>query len=400
MEIKKIRAASMRDALFKVKKEIGHNAIIIHTKTIKNNGVFGFGSKQYVEITASNDLSLSNNSSAPQAKKNHQKDITYNRYGSKQANSSVLTHSAHKALDKSMSNLELESFKQDVFWIKDTLDNLNKRTKHTYKPEVPKDLTDIYTYLLEQEVAEELALELVDKVHYAITQTGQQSKTFIAEQVRKHICSADNLCEPIKYANKTCTKVALIGPTGVGKTTTIAKLAADFALVKKKKVSVITIDTYRIAAVEQLKTYMEIMDIPLEVVSSPKQMQQALFRQGSSDIILIDTAGRSQKNQKELIELKSFISAAQPDEVHLVLSSTLNYKNALDIAEKFSIIPIDKILFTKLDEAVNFGLVLNVLSKLDKKLSYLTTGQSVPDDIEPADLEKLSNIVLGGYKNV
>jgi len=126
-------------------------------------------------------------------------------------------------------------------------------------------------------------------------------------------------------------------------------------------------------------------------------LQEAIARQKDCDVILIDTAGRSQNNQKQIVELKSFIKAAGADEVHLVLSTTSHYKSTFDIIDKFSEVHIDKLLFTKLDEAVNFGLILNVFSKAKKTLSYVTTGQSVPDDIEEADKQKIAELVVGGF---
>jgi flagellar biosynthesis protein FlhF len=158
----------------------------------------------------------------------------------------------------------------------------------------------------------------------------------------------------------------------------------------------ITIDTYRIAAVEQLRTYAEIINIPLEVVLTPSEMKRAIEKHEHRDLIFIDTAGRSQKNSMQLSELKSFIEAIKPDEIHLVLSTTTNYKNVQDVLEKFSVFPIDKIIFTKLDEGIGFGLILNVINRLNKSLSYFTTGQNVPDDIEISDPHRLAQLMIKG----
>ena len=177
--------------------------------------------------------------------------------------------------------------------------------------------------------------------------------------------------------------VALVGPTGVGKTTTIAKLAATFKLKQKLNVGLITLDTYRIAAVEQLRTYANIIGLPLHVLLTPEELSLALQPLRASgptrcDGVLIDTAGRSQRDDPRLAQLRTFIRAADPHEVHLVLSSTWSQAVLMDTVERFSSIRTDRIIFTKLDEAVSFGVMLNVASKVNKRLSYVTTGQEVP----------------------
>ena len=204
--------------------------------------------------------------------------------------------------------------------------------------------------------------------------------------------------EPITLRADGLKKVALVGPTGVGKTTTIAKLAADFSLRKGKDVALITIDTYRIAAVEQLRTYADIINVPLEVVLTPSEIKNAIAKHKHRDLILIDTAGRSQKNAMQMLELQSFIEAIEPDETHLVLSTTSNCKNMKDIIERFHLLSVDKVIFTKLDEAVTFGLILNVMSKLNKTLSYVTMGQNVPDDIAITDPHTLAKLIVEGDK--
>jgi len=287
--------------------------------------------------------------------------------------------------------------KDDIMWIRSTLSDLSKRQRYFSGSGVPEEMMELYMYLLEQEVAEELAMELVQSIHEEIRQRSGIKPQEVRQLLHARIAALLEGCEPVKLVDGYNMKIALVGPTGVGKTTTIAKLAAEFSLVRKKKVSVITIDTYRIAAVDQIRTYMDIIDIPLEVVTSPREMKEAVARQRNSDVILIDTAGRSQKNAQQITELKSFLRAAEPDEVHLVLSTTANYKTTMDTIERFNDVTVDKLLFTKLDEAVNFGIILNVAARVGKRLSYVTTGQVVPDDIEPARSSRLADMVTGGF---
>jgi len=188
---------------------------------------------------------------------------------------------------------------------------------------------------------------------------------------------------------------ALVVPTGVGKTTTIAKLAANFRLKEKRRVGLITVDTYRIAAVEQLRTYANIIDLPMQVVSTPKEMHEAVRQMAGLDLVLIDTAGRSPKDEIRLQELKAFISEASADEVHLVLSSVAASRTLEQTAERFAAVGTTALIITKLDEANSLGNLLPVLRLSRLPVSYLTNGQNVPDDIEIADSPRLAKLILG-----
>ena len=184
------------------------------------------------------------------------------------------------------------------------------------------------------------------------------------------------------------------GPTGVGKTTTVAKLAANFKLAHGVRVGLITVDTYRIAAVEQLKTYAEIIDLPLAVVNDPVEMPRALDELGAVDLVFIDTAGRSPRDEVKIRELAEFLLQARPDEVHLVLSAVAGQRSLRSAVERFAMVQVDRLILTKLDEADSLGGVLAVLGLSSRPVSYLTTGQAVPDDIEPADRKRLARLIL------
>lgn len=188
--------------------------------------------------------------------------------------------------------------------------------------------------------------------------------------------------------------VALIGTTGVGKTTTLAKIAARFVLEKGVSAAMITADTYRISAVEQLKTYSDIIGLPLEIVYSPAELKTAIRKFRDKQLILIDTAGRSQNNEFQMSELIEFLKVEPSIEKHLVLSSTTKSRDLEMILDKFAPCNPDRLIFTKLDETNSRGLILNLLLKRSLPISYLTNGQSVPDDIVPADAEQLSKILL------
>ena len=200
---------------------------------------------------------------------------------------------------------------------------------------------------------------------------------------------------PIQVTQQSPRLVALVGPTGVGKTTTIAKLAANYRLREKTRVGLITVDTYRIAAVEQLRTYADIIALPMEVVSTPRQMREAVARLADLDLVLMDTAGRSPQDEVKIQELKSMLAEAQADEVHLVLSSVNSANSLKKTAELFADVGTTALVLTKLDEATGLGNLLPLVRSCQLPLSYLTNGQNVPDDIEPADRRKLARIVLG-----
>ena len=188
--------------------------------------------------------------------------------------------------------------------------------------------------------------------------------------------------------------VALVGPTGVGKTTTLAKIAAKFVLESGVSAAIITADTYRISAVDQLKTYSDILGLPLEIVISSDALQQAIKKHSDKKLILIDTAGRSQFNDFQMKELCDLLDVDADIEKHLVLSSTTKNRDAEEILTRFSACQPERVIFTKTDETSSLGILLNLLYKRKIALSYVTNGQSVPDDIIPASFAKLADMLL------
>lgn len=185
------------------------------------------------------------------------------------------------------------------------------------------------------------------------------------------------------------------GPTGVGKTTTLAKLAARLSLVNNKTVGLITADTYRIAAVDQLKTYSEILGLPLKVIYEPEEISDALGRYGDKDCVLIDTAGRSHKSEELFHDLKGILTYVENPEIFLVISMTTGYKDIRSIIDSYKFLDDYKLLLTKLDETSSLGNVLNIKLETGKPLSYFTIGQSVPDDIEVANIDKIADYIVG-----
>jgi len=181
----------------------------------------------------------------------------------------------------------------------------------------------------------------------------------------------------------------------VGKTTTIAKLAANYRLRRRQNVGLITVDTYRIAAVEQLRTYADIIDLPMQVVSTPREMREAVERLSGLDLILMDTAGRSPRDEIKIQELKAFLAEAGADEVHLVLSSMAGARCLAQTIERFAAVGTTAMILTKLDEAPGLGNLLPLLQSNGLPVSYLTNGQNVPDDIQVAEPRQLAYLMLG-----
>lgn len=191
-------------------------------------------------------------------------------------------------------------------------------------------------------------------------------------------------------------KVMFIGPTGVGKTTSIAKLAAIHSLWEKKRVLLLTADTYRIAAVEQLRTYARILGVPIEVVYESEEIPSLLEKHQETDLILMDTAGRSQRDGKRLDELCGLYESYRPEAVHLVMSANMKYGDMLDVIDRMGVVPVSCLLFTKLDETLTYGNLMNAILDFDRPISFVTTGQNVPNDIEVAQPERIARLLVGG----
>lgn len=275
------------------------------------------------------------------------------------------------------------------------LRKMDRPTRTAAEPEIPDEMFHIYTDLIDADVEQELARELI----FRLNKNGPDEtfrdadvvKSLLTGMVEKDIRCAGPIA-PRPGRRKT---VALVGATGVGKTTTIAKLAADFRLRENIKIGLVTVDTYRIAAVEQLRTYADIIDLPMKVVTSPPEMRRALDDLIGLDLVLIDTAGRSPRDELQIKELKSLLAVADADEVHLVLSMAAGLKSLESTARKFSPVGTTSLIMTKLDESIGMGPLLSISNRTGLPLSYLTTGQDVPDDIEPAHPSRIARLVLG-----
>ncbi len=252
-------------------------------------------------------------------------------------------------------------------------------------------------------VAQELSRDLADRVVASLERTlddaarrdpGRVRAAMLAE-IADLVPTAESL-ETARPRDGRPRTIAFVGPTGVGKTTTLAKIAATLVLREKVTVALVTADTYRISAVDQLRTYADILGARIEVAGDPAAMREAIARCGDVDAVLVDTPGRSQNDVDRLAELRAVVDAARPHETHLVLSGTASERVLLREAEAFSSLGPDRVVLTKLDEAVAFGMLVSVVRRIGRRISWVTTGQEVPRDIERATGSRLADLVLGG----
>jgi flagellar biosynthesis protein FlhF len=279
--------------------------------------------------------------------------------------------------------------------IQKMLHDLGRANQLPRNDQVPAELFQVYTELIDAEVEDDVARDLIYKLKRTAT-PAQLGDANAARAMLTALVESEIRCrEPIAPKPGRRRVVALVGATGVGKTTTIAKLAANFRLRSSIKLGLVTVDTYRVAAVEQLRTYAEIIDLPMKVVTNPLEMRRALDELAGLDLVLIDTAGRSPKDELQIQELKSLLAEAQVDEVHLVLSMTSSRQSLEAAVDKFKAAGTTAVILTKLDEASGMGAVLSLARRVDLPISYLTAGQAVPDDIEPAHPRRIARLILG-----
>ncbi len=282
---------------------------------------------------------------------------------------------------------KIQALEQELVQMKAMLEQVISQ-----KQEDPETVT-LQDTMQEQEISEAVLQDMIRNMPAGdiLSETGSE---------RAFKALSDYLHDALKMSDGIILKdgrpkiVALIGTTGVGKTTTLAKIAAKFVLERGVSAALITADTYRISAVDQLKTYSDIIGLPLEIVYSPAELKTAIRKFRNKQLILIDTAGRSQRNDYQMQELQEFLEAEPEIEKHLVLSATTKSRDALNILERFSVCKPDRVLFTKTDETTSLGFIVNLLFDKRITLSYLTNGQSVPDDIAPASSEILAKLLL------
>jgi len=403
MNLQTFKASTMAEALTQVKSSMGADAVILHTRTYHTRVWLGLRRREMVEITAGRGFNVPDRSRRPSARPVASPPVgTYARTPAKQLPADKVqfrdpVENGKRILETpGGTNASFLTITNEVAALKTMVKDLITQTRIRQAPNIPEGLFDQYTQLVGNQVSEELAGEVVQTVQRQNRAEHLQQPQFVSEKLAEQIEKLLPTSGPIVRTKPHGPHiVALIGPTGVGKTTTLAKLAANLKLKEKHRVGLITLDTYRIAAVDQLKRYADIIGSPLRVVSGAEELREAALGMSDCEFVLIDTAGRSPNDALKLNELKGVLAAVEPDEVHLVLSTTAS-EQCIELAvSRFSDVRADKIIFTKLDEAAHVGVVLNIVRKVNKSLSYITTGQDVPDDIEVARGRRLAQLILG-----
>lgn len=412
MQIKKFVGATLREATERMREELGPNAIILNTRKVSSGKLLNFLGKEMLEITAAIDehpLPQKKTSETVKAKQfPHAFQKVREAYGVDTLERTLVPERKHMldvgepAPNKPVlkeSETELYLLRNEVEEMRQILTQIADHLKYTKMPVLPLSLQQVFLRLVNNDVEETIAADIIQKVYAHLTdaefENRQRVEDAVVREVTKFIATRSL---PTEHQKRPYV-VTLVGPTGVGKTTTIAKLAAIHKLVYHQDVALITADTYRIGAIEQLRTFASIADIPIQVVYQPTEMQKALKALKKKDIVFVDTVGRSQRAKKEIMELRRFVEAADPDEVHLVLNASSGRKVLLDVVERFKPLKPNRYLISKVDEALMMGGLLSILQQHRMPVSYITNGQTVPDDIVSIEPAQLAAMISGVSAN-
>lgn len=453
VSLKTFQAPTMAECLARVKRELGKDAVILHTRSYRVGGFLGLGRRPMVEITASVGVGVANpldlrraaRGDEPRADRGtiEQKPsgtaaapprtalakaygLTTPLIGQSSVPAGVLrAHNGAAAPDSAEARSQQAAreavtrenqhgsgglsadLKQELAAIRSMVGQVLQSAAGTAIGgttatvpglAMPDALLKYYLRLIENDVAREIADEVASAIRDELTPAELRDDDVVRASFLRHVEGLipvdEGLSPPRPAPDGRPLTIALIGPTGVGKTTTVAKLAAAYRLRHARKVGLITADTFRIAAVDQLRTYANIIGVPLEVVHTPDEMAAACDKFAGMDAVLIDTAGRSPGDTESLEELGAFLAAARPHKTHLVLASVSSRPTMARTAERFMPLAPTGVIFTKLDEAASLGVLLAVVRQMRIKMSFVTTGQGVPDDIETARPERLARLIL------
>ena len=391
MNIKTYRAASIQEALSVVRRELGPSASVLHAREVRGGWLSWVPGWRRIEVVASDEVQVPSRLEA--------RDSATAAAGRTSA-ATTSTRNLSLAPIRGGSQIETparaEQVHDQLTELQGMVAALCRSHRRAVVSDLPQELFRLYASLIDAEIGEELARALVEALRSSLPEhewsDNDATQARLARLVEREIVARG----PIRPQSGRRHLVALVGPTGVGKTTTIAKLAANFRLREKRRVGLITVDTYRVAAVEQLRTYADIIDLPMEVVSTPREMRAAVDRMADLDLVLLDTAGRSPHDRVKIQELRAFLHEAQADEVHLVLSCVASATTLIRTAERFAAAAPTSLLLTKLDEATGYGQMLELVRAARLPLSYTTHGQNVPDDICVAEPQRLARMIIGG----
>lgn len=390
MIIKKFQGASEIEAIMKAKDELGSNAVIMNVKEIKHKGLGKLFRKSIVEVTAAVD-------EPSESVKERKRTTAERREHIKREAEMAASDERQEEPDKTNGETKTSAIEERL----DNLAQILERQMSDAKPEEEEEQnTDskmvklVFDQLRNNEVTEENAREIMSEID---KKQGLQLDDLLASIYQKIVLKLGQI-RTIELTEEKPKVVFFIGPTGVGKTTTIAKLASKFKLENKCRLAIITADTYRVAAVEQIRTYANILSVPVTVVYNAEEMKQAIEKYKDYELIFVDTAGRSHKNEEQREDVKNLLESIQEynREIYLVVSATTKYRDLVKITQTYSDISNYRLLFTKIDETGALGNLLNIRMLTKEPLSYTTFGQNVPDDIGVTDVQYIAKQLLGG----
>ncbi len=403
MIIKKFQGKTENDAVEAAKKELGSNIVIMNVRNVKRKGILRFFLSETVEVTVA--LEEENERYAPVRSEEKREPVL-------PAGSMGYPQAREPYQNRKLVVEDLNEEKRDNAFLEEKLNNLHSLLEQQFqKPEeervedeeeapaseLEKFMKLLYNTMLDNEVSEKYANQIIDEIEksakpnipfdYALTNIYQKMILKFGKQ------------EGLTPPEKGPKMVFFIGPTGVGKTTTIAKIASRYIVDEKKKVALITADTYRIAAAEQLRTYAGILEVPFRIVYSREEIGEAYRDFIGYDYVFVDTSGHSYQNEEQKETMKGIVHSVDgtaEKEVFLVLSATTKYRDLLKIVDAYTEVTDYKLIFTKLDETSAYGNLLNVKLYTGAALSYVTCGQNVPDDLEDFNPQKTVKQLLGG----
>lgn len=406
MIIKKFQAKTEDEAVSAAKQEMGENVVVMNVKYSKKKGLFSFLRKPTCEVTVALEEEAERPLRKAAATTSSLSKITTTPGAATRATSLYkdiipddepidMNAGESKALEERLENLSSLLEKQ--------LTKDKEKKEDDFPEEETKDekgvkfLKLIYNTLIENEVAEKYANELIEEI--GKINTPKASVDFILGNIYQKMILKFGQPVTIPLSPEKQRVIFFIGPTGVGKTTTIAKLASQLCVNHKKKVALLTTDTYRIAAAEQLRTYASILEAPFRVIYTADEMMDAINDFSSYDYVLVDTAGHSHHNETQKDSMAQFLNSVDDTidkDVYLVVSATTKYRDLLSIADAYSEFTEYKLIFTKLDETSTFGNLFNLCMHTGAPMSYVTCGQNVPDDIEVFSPQSTVKQLLGG----
>lgn len=429
MQVKKYTASNMQEAIKMIKDDLGSRAVIISTRKVrKGTGAFGMFGQHVLEVTAARDertkavnpKEYNGLLKQQQQKTEYEKEILLNSPTSprkiepRPAAAPVIDNNLKEDITelKEMvtdlrkgyrreinDNATVTHLRYELSELKNLVGMLVNQSTVLREDDLHENLIALYQQLSFNGVEEKFARRLIEEVKKKIPRQEIDNFSYVKVYVARMFMQVIKiLANPTRKKEKESKKprvLTFLGPTGVGKTTTLAKIAGREKIKHPKlKIGLITLDTFRIAAVQQLQEYARIINVPIRVVNDQTQLDHALSEFKKMDLILIDTAGRSQRDEIQMAELRDILKSYSSFDNLLVLSATTKDNDQVEITKRFSTIPLSGVVFTKLDESTSYGSIFNHSIRFKLPLAYLTTGQNVPDDIENASRDRLIDLLL------